>query len=129
MQAEVRALKAFDWREDAACKEPGCDPAWWFPEKGGRHTNTARARAICKSCPVRFPCLTYGTQFSEQGIWGGLSEDQRREFRKIIKHRRPLICQQCRDEFFVPAEAIGHPHMYCSDRCRHRASQDRKGRA
>lgn len=129
MQSEVRALRSFKWQDDAACRNAEYDSRWWFPEKGGRTPLTDRAKEICRQCPVRFPCLTYGTQYSEHGIWGGLSEEQRREFRKVIRHHKPLVCQQCREEFLVPAASLGHSHMYCSDRCRHAASRERRGRA
>jgi len=128
MQAEVRSLRSYDWQVDAACKNPDYDNNWWFPEKGGRQLSVERAKAICKKCPVRFPCLTYGTQYGEHGIWGGLTMEQRFQFRKLIKHEKPLICQNCHEEFLVPSTKNGGV-LYCTDRCRKQASNKRLGKS
>ena len=40
----------------------------------------ARAKAICKSCSVREPCLAYAVRIREpHGIWGGLNEVERKQ--------------------------------------------------
>lgn len=62
------------WRDDALCAET--DPESFFPEKGG---STREAKRICGSCPVRAECLEYALTHGERfGIWGGLSERERR---------------------------------------------------
>jgi hypothetical protein len=51
-----------------------------FPEKGG---STASAKKVCFSCEVRQTCLEYALEHDERfGIWGGLSERQRRRLRQ-----------------------------------------------
>ena len=63
-----------DWRDLALCAE--ADPDEWFPEKGG---SSRKAKAICAGCPSRLPCLEFALENNEgYGIWGGLSEQQRR---------------------------------------------------
>lgn len=38
-----------------------------------------RAKEICRTCPVKAPCLDYAIRIREHhGIWGGLSEAERR---------------------------------------------------
>jgi WhiB family redox-sensing transcriptional regulator len=72
------------WVQDALCAQT--DPEAFFPEKGG---STRDAKAICNGrrgevgCEVREQCLAYALDRDERfGIWGGLSERQRRRLRK-----------------------------------------------
>ena len=64
------------WPDLAACAE--VDGEVFFPEKGG---STWDGKRVCRGCPVRADCLTYALEHDERfGIWGGLSEPQRRQF-------------------------------------------------
>lgn len=66
------------WQADALCAQT--DPEAFFPEKGG---STRDAKQICQSCEVRSQCLEYALENDERfGIWGGLSERERRKLRK-----------------------------------------------
>ena len=66
------------WQTDALCAQT--DPEAFFPEKGG---STRDAKRICTSCEVKTQCLEYALQNDERfGIWGGLSERERRKLRK-----------------------------------------------
>jgi WhiB family redox-sensing transcriptional regulator len=66
------------WQTDSLCAQT--DPEAFFPEKGG---STRDAKKICGSCEVRNQCLEYALQNDERfGIWGGLSERERRKLRK-----------------------------------------------
>jgi WhiB family transcriptional regulator, redox-sensing transcriptional regulator len=65
------------WRLDALCAET--DPEAFFPEKGG---STREAKRVCSGCAVRAECLEYALESDERfGIWGGLSERERRRVR------------------------------------------------
>jgi WhiB family transcriptional regulator, redox-sensing transcriptional regulator len=67
-----------DWQERALCAQT--DPEAFFPEKGG---STREAKRICAGCEVRAECLEYALQQDERfGIWGGLSERERRRLRR-----------------------------------------------
>jgi len=69
---------ALAWQTDALCAQT--DPEAFFPEKGG---STRDAKKICTSCEVRAQCLEYALANDERfGIWGGLSERERRKLRK-----------------------------------------------
>lgn len=69
---------ALSWQSDALCAQT--DPEAFFPEKGG---STRDAKKICTTCEVRTQCLEYALQNDERfGIWGGLSERERRKLRK-----------------------------------------------
>ncbi|ABS06121.1 WhiB family transcriptional regulator [Kineococcus radiotolerans] len=66
------------WREAGLCAQT--DPEVFFPEKGGP---SKTARAVCQSCDVRQQCLEYALAHDERfGIWGGLSERERRRLKK-----------------------------------------------
>ena len=66
------------WQERALCAET--DPEAFFPEKGG---STREAKRICTGCEVRAECLEYALTMDERfGIWGGLSERERRRLRR-----------------------------------------------
>ena len=117
MREEIRSLGDQSWRDNAACNNPAYDGSWWFPDTGGKSRTGDKAKAICKLCPVRFPCLTYGTQHNEIGIWGGLNDTQRRNLKSVIEHKQPLICHWCHNEFRTSA-TTGARHLYCSRGCR-----------
>lgn len=66
------------WQERALCAET--DPESFFPEKGG---STREAKRICSGCEVRAECLEYALAHDERfGIWGGLSERERRRLKR-----------------------------------------------
>lgn len=63
------------WHASALCAQT--DPDIWFPEKGGQ---VHRAKSVCAACPVRRPCLDAAlTNRERHGVWGGLSEKERRQ--------------------------------------------------
>ena len=66
------------WQERALCAQT--DPEAFFPEKGG---STREAKRICSGCEVKAECLDYALAHDERfGIWGGLSERERRRLRR-----------------------------------------------
>jgi WhiB family redox-sensing transcriptional regulator len=68
------------WQERALCAQT--DPEAFFPEKGG---STREAKRICLGCEVRDACLDYALAHDERfGIWGGLSERERRRLKRGI---------------------------------------------
>ena len=72
------AAETQSWQADALCAET--DPEAFFPEKGG---STREAKKVCVSCEVRAECLGFALGNDERfGIWGGLSERERRRLRR-----------------------------------------------
>ena len=68
----------FAWQELAVCAQT--DPESFFPEKGG---SSRDAKAMCARCEVRAECLEFALEHDERfGIWGGLSERERRRIRR-----------------------------------------------
>jgi len=67
-----------DWKRRGLCAQT--DPDSFFPEKGG---STREAKRICSGCEVRAECLVFAMDNDERfGIWGGLSERERRRLRR-----------------------------------------------
>ena len=76
----LNGLDQPDWQERALCAQT--DPEAFFPEKGG---STREAKRICAGCEVRAECLEYALAFDERfGIWGGLSERERRRLKRGV---------------------------------------------
>ncbi len=66
------------WQEMANCR--GLDPDLFFPERGA---STRDAKRVCGACVVKLDCLEYALEHKEKhGIWGGLSERERRVVRR-----------------------------------------------
>lgn len=73
-------ISELNWQDDALCAQT--DPEAFFPEKGG---STRDAKKVCNSCSVKSQCLEYALSNDERfGIWGGLSERERRKLRKKV---------------------------------------------
>lgn len=75
---EALAIDELSWQDYANCR--GADADLFFPERGA---STRRAKAICGACEVKKDCLDYAIRHGEKfGIWGGLSERERRRIRR-----------------------------------------------
>lgn len=77
-----------DWRQRAACL--GEDPELFFPHPSDS-IGIEDARAVCRRCPVIDLCRDRALEDREQfGVWGGLSEDERRRItRRRDRYRDP----------------------------------------
>ncbi|MGW2933977.1 WhiB family transcriptional regulator [Streptomyces sp. NPDC001156] len=74
---------AADWRTFAACRKE--DPDLFFPVGSDSRGRVGAAQAVCHGCPVQQPCGQWALETRQQwGVWGGLSENQRRQ---ILKRR------------------------------------------
>lgn len=72
-----------DWQRDAACTSH--DPELFFPigHATPAQAQLERARRICRSCPVQTPCLEWALRVGvDDGVWGGLDEQERRSLRR-----------------------------------------------
>ena len=70
------------WQMKAACRGPQASvffPPSHYERKDEKLEREERAKAICRTCAVRRPCLDYAVSIREpHGIWGGLSESERK---------------------------------------------------
>jgi WhiB family redox-sensing transcriptional regulator len=83
MVDKVRAVP--DWRHQAACLDE--DPDLFFPigNTGPAVMQTEEAKAVCRRCDVVETCLRWALDAGPQadsGVWGGLSEDERRALKR-----------------------------------------------
>lgn len=74
-----------DWRDGATCRHH--DPELFFPEgtAGPAKQEADRAKQLCRSCPVRTPCLDFALRHGLAfGIWGGTTGEERRVMRRVV---------------------------------------------
>jgi len=93
------------WASQALCAQT--DPESFFPEKGG---STREAKKVCAQCFVQAECLDWALTTNERfGIWGGLSERERRK----VQHPGPapactVPCADCSGLFATEAGRKRH---------------------
>ena len=72
-----------DWRHNAACRDK--DPETFFPidTSGPALLQIAEAKTICRRCPSVSQCLAWALDSGQDaGVWGGMSEDERRALKR-----------------------------------------------
>jgi WhiB family redox-sensing transcriptional regulator len=84
------------WPARAACA--GLDTQMFFPGPG-HNAACARAKAVCRHCPVAAPCLAYALAFDdpgrEAGIYGGLTGHERRALRAALEREESACFRAC----------------------------------
>jgi WhiB family redox-sensing transcriptional regulator len=82
-------MRSDEWRNSAACLSH--EPELFFPigTTGPALDHLATAQSVCRSCDVQQDCLEWAlTNGVDYGVWGGLSEDQRRSLkRRAVRNR------------------------------------------
>lgn len=81
--------KNYEWQERAKCR--GTDSELFFlPYKARnaeKRNRIIEAKKVCSGCPVIGECLTYALDTQQEfGVWGGMSEDER----KVILRRKKV---------------------------------------
>jgi WhiB family redox-sensing transcriptional regulator len=77
------------WRDRAACL--GVDPDLFFPigNTGPALFQIEEAKAVCGRCEVVEPCLSWAVESGQDdGVWGGLSADERRAVKRCNARAR-----------------------------------------
>jgi WhiB family redox-sensing transcriptional regulator len=80
-----------DWRRDAACRDE--DPELFFPigSTGPAIDQANAAKRVCARCDVREECLEFALASNQDaGVWGGLTEEERRSLRRQRQRRRRI---------------------------------------
>ena len=78
-----------DWRDKSACLT--VDPELFFPDgnTGPAVEQIEKAKAVCARCTVTEVCLQYALETGQDsGVWGGLSEDERRALKRRAARAR-----------------------------------------
>jgi WhiB family redox-sensing transcriptional regulator len=75
-------------RPRAACVEE--DPKLFFPigDTGPALLQIEEAKAVCRRCPLIESCLQGALDRNESGVWGGLSEKERRSLKRRAARER-----------------------------------------
>lgn len=70
-----------EWMDGGACRN--ADPSYFFPERftPGMRQIILEAKRICNGCAVRDTCRDHAIKFEPFGVWGGMTERERRDFR------------------------------------------------
>ena len=77
---------ATDWRSVARCRDT--DPSLFFPAgtTGIALDQIAAAKGVCLQCAAQPECLEFALDSNQDsGVWGGLSEEERRQIRRDRK--------------------------------------------
>jgi len=81
-----------DWRHEAACRDE--DPELFFPigNTGPALLQIEEAKAVCRRCTVIDECLAWAIEAGQDsGVWGGLSEDERRALKRRNQRARAAM--------------------------------------
>ncbi|MDT3767194.1 WhiB family transcriptional regulator [Gleimia hominis] len=87
-------MDRWDWQFQAACRD--MDTELFFHPEGERGSTRRRraeaAKAICATCPVLEQCREHALRVMEPyGVWGGMTEEERREVARSRKRRRASV--------------------------------------
>ena len=80
----------YEWRDGAICRDT--DPELFFPvgTTGNALVQIDRAKEVCGECTVAQACLDFALDTNQDsGIWGGLTEEERRVIRRRRVARQP----------------------------------------
>lgn len=78
-----------DWRHLAECLDE--DPELFFPigNTGPALIQIEQAKSVCRRCPVLQTCQSWALASGQDfGVWGGLSEDERRALKRRTARQR-----------------------------------------
>ncbi|MEN3263661.1 WhiB family transcriptional regulator [Pseudonocardia sp.] len=76
------------WLYQAACRTE--EPELFFPigTTGPALGQIAEAKSVCRGCPVVSECLSWALESGQNsGVWGGMSEDERRRLQQDASGR------------------------------------------
>ena len=82
-----------DWRSKAACLTVA--PELFFPigNTGPAISQVAEAKAVCRECVVKGICLKWAIDNNQDaGVWGGMSEEERRSLKRRAARARRAGC-------------------------------------
>ena len=83
MYEHAKESFSMDWRHRALCRDE--DPELFFPigTTGPALLQVEQAKAVCRRCPAARDCLDWALATGQDsGVWGGLSEDERRALKR-----------------------------------------------
>ncbi|MGI8757935.1 MAG: WhiB family transcriptional regulator [Acidimicrobiales bacterium] len=87
-------IRTFDWddeswRDRAVCRYVDADLFFPVGSTGGAIAQVQAAKGVCRSCPVKDPCLQFALDTNQEaGVWGGKDEVERRSLRAVRRAGR-----------------------------------------
>lgn len=110
------------WQQRAACM--GHPSPEIFHPKPSNVKDIEQAKAVCARCPVKIECQE---QAMEYGIWGGLTEEERKRLAgpgpiTLKLNLPPRTCVRCGQEF----KPGNKTRKYCSRQCGERLRQEQR---
>lgn len=121
------ATRPTDWLAKAPCK---ADADAMFP--GNNDYDIEYAKSICRRCTVAERCLQWALETGEEhGVWGGLSEKERRRIRRRTAQpisvddytgtpRTPSQCRPLEDVWKDGTEPAGEHLLWVGPKIVHR---------
>ena len=92
------------WRDGTeACRDSS--PALFYPSVGEHGFHVEQAKAICRQCPVLDACRKHGIGHEYFGIWGSLTEKERRAERRRLS---PVVDNANRRRADASRKPIAH---------------------
>ncbi len=77
-----------DWRDASACQDVDTDLFFPVGATGSAVPQIEAAKAMCARCEAQDACLQFAvTTNQEYGVWGGTSEEERRQLRRAWRAR------------------------------------------
>lgn len=76
------------WSDRALCRKAGIDPELFWPvaTRGSVYeVQVAEAKSVCRRCSAVAECLSWALETGQQGIAGGMTEQER------LRLRRPSV--------------------------------------
>jgi WhiB family redox-sensing transcriptional regulator len=72
-----------DWRHEAACLDEDPELFWPIGNTGPSILQIEEAKEVCRRCDVVETCLRWALDTGQDhGVWGALSEDERRTLKR-----------------------------------------------
>jgi WhiB family transcriptional regulator, redox-sensing transcriptional regulator len=67
------------WMARAECAQPGVEPGWFVVDEDAPQAAPliARAKAVCRRCPVRLWCRIHADATGEYGVYAGETHTER----------------------------------------------------
>ena len=88
-RTHTKEKHTLDWRHRAACLTE--DPELFFPigNSGPALAQVEQAKRVCNRCEVSDICLKWALDTGQDaGVWGGLSEEERRSLKRRTARAR-----------------------------------------
>src|SRR6266571_1643523 len=68
-----------EWMHRGACTAPEVDPDWFTADEDAPEAaeHVARAKAVCRRCPVRLLCRIHADETGEYGVYDAETHSER----------------------------------------------------